>query len=77
MKILCLLRKHNSIVNEEPCMDVRSKRCVWSQQEVSRPGSKFSGWNYYLGLSLTKTLGEEGTEGDRTEKQLLFRIKNM
>lgn len=58
-------------------MDVRSIRCAWSQQEVSRPGSKFSGWNYCLELSLTKTLGEGDTEGDRTEKQLLFRIKNM
>lgn len=58
-------------------MGVRSIRCAWSQQEVSRPGSKFSGWNYCLGLSLTKTLGEGDTEGDRTEKQLLFRIKNM
>lgn len=56
-------------------MDVRSKRCVWSQQEVSRPGSKFSGWNYYLGLSLTKTLGEEGTEGDRTENSYFLGLR--
>lgn len=71
LKILYLLRKHNSIGNEEPCMDVRSIRCVWSQQEVSRPGSKFSGWNYCLGLLLTKTLGV-GTQREIGQKNSYF-----